>query len=70
MRHVITTEEIIEWLREEEWRMAASSYSDGNRSNKRLEVSTSRMWRVTDHGDVRYSGPSLDVAVAVYNAAP
>lgn len=67
-RHTITLDEMYEYLGQEGWHNAASSHSKD--SQKKLEVSTKGMFRVSDHGKVTYQGASLGVAVDAYNEAP
>ena len=67
-KHTITVAEIEAWANAEAWHLAASSY--GKDSDKKFEMSNLRTFRVSSDGEVIYTGGSMGVAVAAYNAAP
>lgn len=67
-RHMITAQEVQDYLSKETWEQIAGSWGGG--SSKTIEVnSVTRHYRVTDHGKVTFCGPDLDCAVKSYNAA-
>ena len=66
-RHYVTVAEIEEWANKEVWYLAASSAGLG--SNKRLEMSNTKTFRVTDHGQEIYIGGNMDDAVTAYNGS-
>lgn len=66
-RHTVTVIELTAWMNAEVWNDAASNSGSG--SNKRLEMSNRRVFRVIDHGIVKYLGNDIAAAVEAYNAA-
>jgi len=70
-RHIITMEELDEWMRRPQWQTFASSFSSA--SNKALELDAAAdclMFRVTDHGETKFLGADKAAAIAAYNEAP
>lgn len=71
-RHMITLDELDEWLRRPQWQAFARSFSDF--SHKALEldaaVSGGPVFRVTDHGETKFLGTDKAAAIAAYNEAP
>lgn len=64
-RHELTEMELDDWTRTAWFQFAASVGED---SNKRLEVSLGGLYRVTDHGAVKYIGGVKLTAISEYNA--
>lgn len=67
MRHTINAVELDEWLRRPQWQMFASSA--GPDTNKRFEVDTGGVFRVTDHGETIFLGADKIAAIDAYNSA-
>lgn len=63
-RHTINADEMVAYLAGY-WFQYAAHF--GEFSAKRLEVSFSGLYRVTDHGKVTYEGPNRDAAIEAYN---
>ncbi len=69
MRHQITEYDLANWLHEDKWERFAGSFGAG--SNKSLEADKLHgLYRVTDQGEVKYTGPNMAAAVRIYNDAP
>ena len=68
MSHQITAQELMDWMNEDAWNLAASSCGRGSR--KQFEMNNNKMFRVTDRGEVTYLGFDVHEAVEAYNAAP
>lgn len=70
-RHVVTPDELDEWLRRPQWQLFASSASRA--SLKTLEVdaavSGDPVFRVRDQGETTFLGTDKAAAIAAYNAA-
>lgn len=67
-RHCITEDDLTSWLARYSWNTFASS--GGIRSNKHFDVSSTGIFRITDHGKITYEGADKSAAVAAYNKAP
>lgn len=71
-RHMITPDDLDEWLRRPQWHRFASSFSAN--SNKTMEVDSTvregQVFRVTDHGEAKFIGADKAAAIATYNDAP
>lgn len=67
MRHTVTEAELTKWSARHWVRFAASA---GEFSNKHLEMSMDRLYRVTDRGSVCYIGGNAQSAIKEYNDAP
>jgi hypothetical protein len=70
MTHMITENELNEWLRRPQWQVYASSASQGG--YKRLEVDSAdgtHVFRVTANREVIFLGADKSAAVAAFNEA-
>ena len=67
-RHTVTVKELNDWINKDGWSRFAGSFN--KESNKTLEVSILRQFRVTDRGVIKYFGDSDVAAIDAYNAVP
>ncbi len=70
-RHTITVDELDKWLRSPQWQSFASSGGLG--SHKKLEVDQTPdgpVFRVQDHGEIKFLGADMAAAISAYNKAP
>lgn len=66
IHHTVTETELDEWRKTHWVQFAASFWAD---SKKALEISLDGLYRVTDHGAVRYIGGNKSSAITEYNNA-